>query len=245
MEVQGILHSVITDCLFPYSWRTPEAEGCCPLEPVSSDCVPAANTLGCYELRSPPPSVLPAPYFLPSLPLLPLLLPGPICVVPALGLCPAFNLALVEILCRALPVPCSPNGMHSFPGYKDSSGPAPRHPLLVATNTGAISLSSETGAQAALDAINKTGSWEDCWPWVTSSGEQEVSPSWSVGAAGHSSDPPPCTSDDCEMCPESLLLLLSRRRALKQREGKLHPGAAHLSHVQRGHLTLLLKCEKC
>lgn len=55
--------------------------------------------------------------------------------------------------------------------------------------------------------------------------------------------PPPGTSDDCEMCPESLLLPLSRRRALKQREGKLHPGAAHLSHVQRGHFTLLLKCE--
>lgn len=55
--------------------------------------------------------------------------------------------------------------------------------------------------------------------------------------------PPPCTSDGSEMCPESLLLLLPRRRAPKRGREKLHPGAAHLSDVQRGHFTLLPKCE--
>lgn len=67
--------------------------------------------------------------------------------LPALRLCPAFNLALVEALCHALPILWSSNGMHSFPGYKDTSGPAPRRPLLVAANAGAISLSSEMGAK--------------------------------------------------------------------------------------------------
>lgn len=138
---------MFTDSLFPSGWRPPEAEACCPQEPISADCVPAADTLAVKN------SVLPT---LPSF-LLPTSFPVchsclSFCLVlfaslPALRLCPAFNLALVEVLCRALPILRSSNGMHSFPGYKDTSGPAPRCPLLVAANTGAISLSSETGAK--------------------------------------------------------------------------------------------------